>query len=83
MQQIADFLPAGNSADELIKRADRCIDLSEKKDAIKAFEDYITDNAYALPLSFEKVYFISSDDTSDIWYDPFSETMFFKYAKQK
>ena len=83
MQQIADFLPDGNSADELIKRADRCIDLSEKKDAIKAFEDYITDNAYALPLSFEKVYFISSDDTSDIWYDPFGETMFFKYAKQK
>ena len=83
MQQIADFLPDGNSADELIKRADRCIDLSEKKDAVKAFEDYITDNAYALPLSFEKVYFISSDDTSDIWYDPFGETMFFKYAKQK
>ena len=33
MQQIADFLPDGNSADELIKRADRCIDLSEKKSA--------------------------------------------------
>lgn len=83
MEKIADFLPEGNSADDFIRQADRCLDLSEKKDTVKAFEDYIIDNAYALPLSFEKVYFISSDSTSDIWYDPFNETMFFKYAKQK
>lgn len=60
----------------------RCADLNKKKDIIRKAEDQIFDKAYALPLSYEKKYFICLNDSEDIYFDPYTETMFFKYAKK-
>lgn len=68
--------------EEYIVRMQRCSDLNEKKDIIKKAEDRIIDNAYALPLSYEKKYIISLTESRDIYFDPYTETMFFKYAKK-
>ena len=65
-----------------IVRMQRCADLNEKKDIIKKAEDSIIDNAYALPLSYEKKYFLCLTDSRDIYFDPYTGTMFFKYAKK-
>ncbi|MGN0638060.1 MAG: ABC transporter substrate-binding protein [Huintestinicola sp.] len=69
-------------AEEYIARMQRCADLNEKKDIIKKAEDCIIDNAYALPLSYEKKYLLYLTDSRDIYFDPYTETMFFKYAKK-
>lgn len=65
-----------------IVRMQRCSDLNEKKDIIKNAEDRIIDNAYALPLAYEKKYLLCLTESRDIYFDPYTETMFFKYAKK-
>lgn len=65
-----------------ILRMQRCSDLNSKKDIIKKAEDHIIDNAYALPLSYEKKYLLCLSDSRDIYFDPYTETMYFKYAKK-
>lgn len=68
--------------EEYITYMQRCAELNDKKDIIKKAEDLIIDNAYALPLAYEKKYFISLTESRDIYFDPYTETMFFKYAKK-
>lgn len=60
----------------------RCADLNEKKDMIRKAEDALIDNAYLLPLSYEKKYLLTLNDSKDIFFDPYTESMFFKYAKK-
>lgn len=60
----------------------RCSDLNEKKDMIRKTENALIDNAYLLPISYEKKYLLTLNDSKDIYFDPYTESMFFKYAKK-
>ncbi|MCI7767468.1 MAG: ABC transporter substrate-binding protein [Oscillospiraceae bacterium] len=68
--------------DDLIKNMSGCTDLNTKKDIIRRAEDKIVGNACILPLSYEKKYLITLNDSKDIYFDPYTDTMFFKYAKK-
>lgn len=46
------------------------------------FEREIISGAYAVPISYETQYFLSSPDTEDIRYDPFNEVIYYKYARK-
>lgn len=70
------------SVEDSIIQMQRCADLNEKKDMIRKTEDALIDNAYLLPLSYEKKYLLTLDDSKDIYFDPYTESMFFKYAKK-
>ena len=60
----------------------RCSDLNDKKDMIRKTENALIDNAYLLPVSYEKKYLLTLNDSKDIYFDPYTESMFFKYAKK-
>jgi len=66
----------------MLSQIRQCPDLNTKKDMVSKAENYLIDNAYVLPLSFEKKYLLTLKDTRDIYYDPYTETMLFKYAKK-
>lgn len=65
-----------------ITQMQRCSDLNEKKDIVRQTENALIDYAYLLPLSYEKKYLLTLDETKDIYFDPYTESMFFKYAKK-
>ena len=58
------------------------IDIVSKKDALADAEQYIIENSYVLPIAYEKEYFLCRENVSDLWFDPFTDAVFFKYAKQ-
>ena len=68
--------------DNDIIQMQRCSDLNEKKDMIRKTENALIDNAYLLPVSHEKKYLLTLNDSKDIYFDPYTESMFFKYAKK-
>lgn len=68
--------------DNDIIQMQRCSNLKEKKDMIRKTENALIDNAYLLPVSYEKKYLLTLNDSKDIYFDPYTESMFFKYAKK-
>ena len=68
--------------DNDIIQMQRCSDLNEKKDMIRKTENALIDNAYLLPVSHEKKYLLTLNNSKDIYFDPYTESMFFKYAKK-
>lgn len=66
---------------ERIEKLSKCAELSEKMTCAKDIENYLIDNDFLIPLSFEKKYLIHHKNVSDLWYDPFTDVMYFKYAK--
>lgn len=76
---------AGNRDDVLNGRAAALsggVNVSEKGEAAQAFEETFISGAYAVPVSCEAKYFLTHEDVSDLWYDPFTEVVFYKYAKK-
>ncbi|MCC8043450.1 MAG: ABC transporter substrate-binding protein [Oscillospiraceae bacterium] len=66
---------------ELLLSAESAANISDKKDIIRAAEtEYILDG-YAVPLCYGSEYLIQREGREDIYYDPFTESMYFKYAK--
>lgn len=63
-------------------QAAKSVDLSAKKDIVSSTEKYFSDKVFALPLSYEKKYLVYRDNADDLWYDPFNDVIFYKYAKQ-
>lgn len=57
-------------------------DISSKSQSIERIDTLIIENAYAVPLTYEKQYFLCSENVTDLWYDPFTEAVFYKYAKK-
>lgn len=70
------------SIENSIIQMQRCADLNEKKDIIRETENALIDNAFLLPISYEKKYLLTLNDSKDIYFDPYTESMFFKYAKK-
>lgn len=68
--------------EEAFAAMSRCSDLSGKSGAVNSAEEYFAENAFALPISYEKKYLIYRSNVSDLWYDPFTDVIFYKYAKQ-
>ncbi|MCM1578281.1 MAG: ABC transporter substrate-binding protein [Ruminococcus sp.] len=59
-----------------------CGDSSAKGAAAEDFEEEFISGAYAIPLTCESKYFFIHKNAEDIWYEPCSETVFYKYAKK-
>lgn len=57
-------------------------DLNEKGSRATEFEHEIISGGYAVPVSYETEYFLTSTDTEDIRYDPFGDVIFYKYARK-
>ncbi len=68
--------------DSYLKKLGSSAETSDKFNTLCETEEYILENAYAVPLSYEKRYFIFRNNVSDLWYDPFSDIIYYKYAKQ-
>lgn len=68
--------------ERIILEMRKSADLSDKSSRASAAEEYFIDKAYALPLSYEKKYLVYRENVDDLWYDPFTDVIFFKYAKQ-
>ncbi len=78
-----DYIPDNSILKELISDVRKSKDISTKKDAVKKAEQYIVENAYALPLTYEKKYFVCRNDVNNLWYDPYTDVIFYKYALQE
>ncbi len=66
---------------EKITSASTCKDITSKKDILRELEQYYVQYGYVIPLCYKSEYLIEGDDIADICYDPYSETLYFKYAK--
>lgn len=57
-------------------------DGEEKIKLAGSIEEAFCENAYAIPLTYEKKYFITANNTSDLWYEPYTDVIYFKYARK-
>lgn len=76
---------AGNSDGVLDEKAAAVSggeNIREKALSAGNFEEAFISGGYAVPISYEAKYFLTHEDTEDIWYDPFTEVIFYKYAKK-
>lgn len=60
----------------------RSADIREKSQNACDIEKYLSEQYYAVPLSYEKKYCLTLSEDKDIWYDPFLDVVYFKYAKK-
>ncbi len=69
--------------EELFEEANGSEDLLESEKLFKEAEQYLIDKSVFLPLFGKDEYFFTSAKSSDIVYDPFSQTIDFTKAKMK
>ncbi|MGN1137727.1 MAG: ABC transporter substrate-binding protein [Oscillospiraceae bacterium] len=72
-----------NSSDKakLLSDMEQSGAFDRKKAAVDAAERELISKAYVIPLYYQSEYVVMSEDTEDIFYDPFSKALYFKYAK--
>ena len=56
-------------------------DLSAKAQYAHDLEKSLIDSGELVPLTYDSVYLSTRKDIYDYWYEPFTDTMFFKYMK--
>lgn len=69
--------------DEMFENANESAGSLESIREFKKAEQYLIDNSAFLPLFSKNEYFLTSPDSSDIVYNPFSKTIDFSKAKMK
>jgi oligopeptide transport system substrate-binding protein len=69
------------SASGYLERLKRVESLSEAVDFYTAVESHIIESAVYIPLFYGKKYFVYSADAEDIYFDPSTEEIDFRYAK--
>lgn len=65
----------------LLANAALAQDITQKKSLIRTAEEKYISEGYAIPLYYRSEYFVQRDGCENIYYDPFTKTMYFKYAK--
>lgn len=78
-------LACSNDADVLSRytlQLKKSPDISAKNGIVSTIEDDIGVKLFFLPLSFDKEYLIYKNNISDLWYDPYTDVVYYKYAKK-
>lgn len=57
-------------------------DISAKNDIVSKVENEMSVKLFCLPLSYDKEYLMYKNNISDLWYDPYTDVVYYKYAKK-
>ncbi len=81
-EELSKYFSNDNLA-QMNRKTQKSIDLSEKSKLLSKYEQEFLQELYAVPLCYENEYFLCDNDINDVWYDPYTETVYFKYAKKQ